>query len=130
MHPTVKKSIVITGSTRGIGKSLAAAFLERHCAVTISGRTQEAVNETVAMLGEKYSTELIFGFPCDVTDFIQVQKLWENAKSRFGRIDIWINNAGIAIPRMNFWELLPDKYDDVVQTNIIGTMYGTKVALT
>ena len=130
MHPTVKKSIVITGSTRGIGKSLAAAFLERDCAVTISGRTQEAVNETVAMLGEKYSTELIFGFPCDVTDFIQVQKLWENAKSRFGRIDIWINNAGIAIPRMNFWELLPDKYDDVVQTNIIGTMYGTKVALT
>jgi NADP-dependent 3-hydroxy acid dehydrogenase YdfG len=88
------------------------------------------VSDAVATLGEKYSGELIFGFPCDVTDFIQVQKLWEDAKSHFGRIDIWINNAGIATPMMKFWELSPDKYADVVQTNIIGTMYGTKVALT
>lgn len=133
MHPIVNiktRSIVITGSTRGIGYSLAAAFLERDCAVTISGRTQEAVSEAEEKLGEKYRKELIFGFPCDVTDFIQVQKLWEDAKSHFGRIDIWINNAGIATPMMKFWELSPDKYDEVVKTNIIGTMYGTKVALT
>jgi len=124
------RSIVITGSTRGIGYSLAAAFLERDCAITISGRTQEAVNDAVGKLGAKYSQELIFGYACDVTDFIQVQKLWENVKGHFGKIDIWINNAGIATPMMKFWELSPDKYADVVQTNIIGTMYGTKVALT
>jgi NAD(P)-dependent dehydrogenase (short-subunit alcohol dehydrogenase family) len=129
MHPIVNKSIVITGSTRGIGYGLASAFLERGCAVTISGRTQEAVNEAVAKFGVKYSRELIFGFPCDVTDFIQVQKLWENTKNHFGRIDIWINNAGMATPMMKFWELSPNQYADVVQTNVIGTMYGTKVAL-
>jgi short-subunit dehydrogenase len=133
MHPIVKiktRSIVITGSTRGIGYSLAAAFLERDCAVTISGRTQEAVNKAVGTLGASYKKELIHGYPCDVTDFIQVQKLWENTQDHFGRIDIWINNAGMATPMMKFWELSPDKYADVVQTNIIGTMYGTKVALT
>lgn len=130
MHPIVKKSIVITGSTRGIGYSLATAFLERDCTIIISGRTQEAVNEAIGKLGAKYSKERIFGYPCDVTDFIQVQKLWENAKSHFGRIDIWINNAGIATPMMKFWELLPDQYVDVVQTNVIGTMYGIRVALT
>jgi NADP-dependent 3-hydroxy acid dehydrogenase YdfG len=96
----------------------------------ISGRTAEAVNEAVTKLGTKYSKELIYGFACDVTDFIQVQMLWEKAQAHFGRIDIWINNAGTAAPMMKFWELSPEQYDEVVLTNIIGTMYGTKVALT
>jgi NAD(P)-dependent dehydrogenase (short-subunit alcohol dehydrogenase family) len=133
MHPIVNiktRSIVITGSTRGIGYSLATAFLERGCTVTISGRAQESVDEAVAKQGVRYSSAQVYGFPCDVTDYIQVQKLWENAKSHFGRIDIWINNAGIATPMMKFWELSPEQYNDVVQTNIIGTMYGTRVALT
>ena len=126
----MNKSVVITGSTRGIGYSLATAFLERDCAIMISGRTAEAVNEAVTKLGTKYSKELIYGFACDVTDFIQVQMLWEKAQAHFGRIDIWINNAGTAAPMMKFWELSPEQYDEVVLTNIIGTMYGTKVSLT
>jgi NAD(P)-dependent dehydrogenase (short-subunit alcohol dehydrogenase family) len=130
MHPVVNKSVVITGSTRGIGYSLASAFLERDCAVTISGRTTEAVNEAASKLSAKYNAELIFSFACDVTDFVQVQQLWERAKDHFGRIDIWINNAGTATPMMKFWELSPEQYVDVVHTNLIGTMYGSKVALT
>jgi NAD(P)-dependent dehydrogenase (short-subunit alcohol dehydrogenase family) len=126
----MKQSVVITGSTRGIGYSLAAAFLERDCAVTISGRTVEAVNEAVTKLCAKYSKELVFGFACDVTDCLQVQMLWEKSQAHFGRIDIWINNAGTAVPMMKFWELKPEQYDEVVRTNILGTMYGTKVALT
>ena len=132
MHPIVNiktRSIVITGSTRGIGYNLAFSFLERGCAVTINGRTQESVDEAIARLGVRYSSELMYGFTCDVTDYVQVQRLWENSKSHFGRIDIWINNAGIAVPMTKFWELSPQQYDDVVQTNIIGTMYGTRVAL-
>jgi NAD(P)-dependent dehydrogenase (short-subunit alcohol dehydrogenase family) len=124
------KSIVITGSTRGIGYNLAAAFLELGCVVTISGRTREAIEAAVNRLGEKYSRDMLYGFPCDVTDYIQVDRLWENAKTHYGRIDIWINNAGIATPRMNFWQASPEQYDEVVQTNILGTMYGTRVALT
>jgi NADP-dependent 3-hydroxy acid dehydrogenase YdfG len=123
------KSIVITGSTRGIGYSLAAAFLERECAVTISGRAREAIEEAVSKLGEEYSRDLIYGFPCNVTDYIQVERLWENAKIHFGRVDIWINNAGIAVPRMSFWQLSPEQYDETVKTNILGTMYGTRVVL-
>jgi short-subunit dehydrogenase len=125
----MNKSVVITGSTRGIGYSLAAAFLERDCAVTVSGRTTQAVDKALGKLRTKYNNELLYGFPCDVTDFNQVQKLWENGISHFGRIDIWINNAGTAVPMMNLWELSPGQYTDVVQTNIIGTLYGSKVAL-
>ncbi len=61
MHPFVSKSVVITGSTRGIGYSLAEAFLERSYGVMISGRTTMAVNETVKKLGAKYAGMQIFG---------------------------------------------------------------------
>ncbi len=130
MHPVVNKSVVITGSTRGIGYNLAAAFLDRGCAVTINGRTQEAVDEAVSKLSSKYSKEQVFGFACDVTDFAQVLKLWESSIGHCGRIDIWINNAGIATPMLKFWELPPERYSEVINTNLLGTMYGTKVALT
>lgn len=124
------RSIVITGSTRGIGYSLAGAFLQRGCAVTISGRTQEAVDEAFAKLGAKHDQGLMYGVPCDVTDYIQVERLWENAKKHFNNIDIWINNAGMAVPMAKFWELTPEQYDKVVRTNVLGAMYGTRVALT
>ena len=123
------KSIVITGSTRGIGYSLAEAFLDRGCSVTISGRSQPSVDEAAAKLSLKYNREKIHGVPCDVTDCNQVVKLWGSAKDLFSTIDIWINNAGMAVPMMKFWELAPEQYDEVVRTNVIGTMYGTRVAL-
>jgi NAD(P)-dependent dehydrogenase (short-subunit alcohol dehydrogenase family) len=123
------KSIVITGSTHGIGYHMAAAFLERDCQVTICGRTKPAVDEAMARLQAKYSPESIFGFACDVTDFSQVQHLWGEAEQHFGRIEIWINNAGTGSPRMNFWDVPPDQFDEVVRANVIGTMYGIKVAL-
>jgi len=124
------RSIVITGSTRGIGYNLAQAFLERGCTVTVSGRTQAAVDEAATKLASHHGNERVFGYPCDVTDYAQVQSLWEAVKSHFDRIDIWINNAGIAHPMMNFWEHSPQQLEEVVDTNVIGTMYGSKVALT
>ena len=125
----MRKSIVITGSTRGIGYCLAEEFLQRACAVTLCGRTQDAVDISVAKLGEKLNRELIYGLQCDVTEYAQVEQLWERAKDHFGAIDIWINNAGMAVPMMKFWELTPEQYEKVVHTNVIGTMYGTRVAL-
>jgi NAD(P)-dependent dehydrogenase (short-subunit alcohol dehydrogenase family) len=123
------KSIVITGSTRGIGYSLAEAFLQRDCTVVINGRTQLAVDAALGRLREKHNPEKIYGVPCDVTDYSQVEQLWEKAIDHFGKIDIWINNAGTAAPMSKFWELTPEQYNEVVFTNVIGTMYGTRVAL-
>ena len=123
------KTIVITGSTRGIGYGLADSFLALGCAVTVSGRTSEAVERAVARLSTKHKADRVFGHPCDVTDFEQVQALWDTAKAHFDKIDIWINNAGIGNSQMNFWELPAERIQAVVSTNLIGAMYGSKVAL-
>ena len=89
------KTVVITGSTRGIGYGLADSFLALNCAVTISSRTPENVEKAVAELAAKHEAERVFGRPCDVTDFEPVQALWDAAQAHFGKIDIWINNQGV-----------------------------------
>ncbi len=123
------KSIVITGSTRGIGYGLADSFLALDCGVTVSGRTLAGVEQAVARLSSKHETESAFGHPCDVTRFEQVQALWDAARSRFGKIDIWINNAGIGHSQADFWEHEPEQITAVVETNLVGAMYGARVAL-
>ena len=123
------KTVVITGSTRGIGYGLADEFLKRGHQVVISGRSNEGVEGAVARLSAQYGMELMLGQACDVTDFGQVQALWGAAVARFGRVDIWINNAGISHPRAPLWEQSATQIEAVVDANLLGAMYGAKVAL-
>jgi len=123
------KNIVITGSTRGIGFGLADEFLKAGCNVVVSGRTQASVDKAVDSLAEKHDPERILGHPCDVGQLPQVEALWEAAASRFGQIDIWINNAGLSHPSVPGWEVPPKVAEHVVSANILGTIYGTRVAV-
>lgn len=123
------KVAVITGSTRGIGRGLAVEFLKRNCAVVVSGRDRGAVEKTVQQLSDIYGREKIAGFPCDVTVLSQVQALWDGAQQKFGTVDIWINNAGITHITKLFSDLDSAEIAPVINTNITGLIYGTKVAL-
>lgn len=120
------KTVVITGSTRGIGYGLAQEFLKRNCQVVVSGRSAEGVAKAVASLG---NAERVLGQVCEVGNYEQVQQLWDAAKARFGQVDYWINNAGIDIPRQPYWDLPIAEVDAIVQTNLMGVMYGSQVAL-
>ena len=123
------KVVVITGSTRGIGRGLAAEFLKKGCPVVISGRSKDKLAKEVERLGERYGSDKVAGQPCDVTDVSQVQTLWNAAKKKFGRVDIWINNAGITHTTKLFVELDPGEIRPVIDTNITGLIYGSHVAL-
>ena len=123
------KSIVITGSTRGIGFGLAESFLARDCAVVVSGRSRGAVDKAIEELGSRYPEDQVFGHPCDVRDPEQLQALWNEAMSRFGKIDIWINNAGLSGPQMMIWKLAPEQIQEVVDTNILGVIFGSQIAV-
>ena len=123
------KIIVITGSTRGIGFGLAEQFLEAGHGVVISGRYRESVDKAVDKLQASFPGAEILGLPCDMTEFGQVKNLWDKAVERFQKVDIWINNAGIAQAQTDFWDLTPEQIQTLVKTNITGAMFGAKVAL-
>lgn len=123
------KTIVVTGSTRGIGYGLVDAFLERGCQVVVSGSTQTSLDQAMISLGDKHEVERILGQLCDVSEYGQVKALWEGAVTRFGKVDIWVNNAGQGQAMQDFWTLSPEQISRVVHVNVIGTMYGSKVAI-
>ncbi len=126
---TSPQTILITGSTRGIGLGMAAEFLKRGHNVVITGPSQPSVEKAVADLTKSFDAKRIFGYPCDVTVLEQVESLWQAAATRFERVDIWINNAGLGHTQTPIWELPPATVEAVIQTNILGTYHGCRVAV-
>lgn len=122
-------SVVITGSTRGIGLGMAKAFLDLGCNVVVSGRGAARVTETVAALGATGDRSArTLGVPCDVARYEDVNALFRVARDRFGRVDVWINNAGTSNPQRAFSEQDPETIQAVVNANLLGTMFGARVA--
>lgn len=127
---TSQQTIVITGSTRGIGKGMAGELLKRGHNVVVSGRTAAAVQQAVAELEPLASgTARVQGVPCDVAQCEALQTLWDEAISKFGRVDIWINNAGISPARQRAGEMRGEDIRNVQQINLQGMMQGTRIAL-
>ena len=122
-------NIVITGSTRGIGLGLAEAFMQLGCNVILSGRKAESVNQTVEVIRQRHQTGLVYGVDCDVRSFDQVQALWDSAIRLTGQVDIWINNAGLSNPRMPIWKNQPEDVQSTLNTNLLGTIFGSMVAM-
>ncbi len=118
------KTIVITGSTRGIGRGLAESFHSRGCNVVVSGRHQAQVDEVVAALGERAA-----GVACDITRIDQLEGLWRCAMEAFGSVDVWINNAGMSIPRKPIFEQSAEQLKAIVDTNLTGILYANKVVM-
>lgn len=121
------KYVVITGSTRGLGLALAKEFLRQGCGVVISGRTSEGV--TRAMEDCSLISKSVAGYVCDVRSPESLTELWRNASNRFGQIDIWINNAGINQPYGNILNVAEGAIEDVIRTNLLGTMHGSRIAV-
>lgn len=122
------KTVVITGSTRGIGRGLADAFLERGCQVVISARSDEAVAQAVAELTQKHPGR-VAGRACDVTQAAQLEGLWQAACEAFGSVDVWINNAGISLPREPLHQADPAGIQRIVSTNLTGALLANRVAI-
>jgi NAD(P)-dependent dehydrogenase (short-subunit alcohol dehydrogenase family) len=123
------KTIVITGSTRGIGLGLAREFLRRGCKVMLSGRSHDSLDRALCALSSEFGTDKVHGTTCDVGIYENVRALWDAASAHFGTIDIWINNAGVNAASVPLWELPAPEINAVVSTNLTGTLFGCKAAL-
>ncbi len=120
------KSVVITGSTRGIGYSMAKEFLKSGCKVTITGR---ATNPSEELMKELKPYEASYQYvSCNVRKINEIEDLWASAARQWGSIDIWVNNAGQNVPHEFCYNTETSYVDAVVDTNIKGVIFGCQVA--
>jgi NAD(P)-dependent dehydrogenase (short-subunit alcohol dehydrogenase family) len=127
MNVLAGKVAVITGSTRGLGLALAEALAREGAAVVVSSRSADAVTAAVERL--RVGGARASGRPVDVAQLAEVEGLAAHAVSEYGKLDIWVNNAGVAGAYGPTVDLAPEAFYRVIQTNIIGVYNGSRTAL-
>ena len=118
---------LITGATRGIGLAIARALAAESCNLILTARDEKSLTKISRELA---STKVqILAHPCDVRDPHSVDALFRAARQKFKRIDILINNAGIAHSNLPIEKLPFPVWNDVLDTNLTGTFLVTQAAL-
>ena len=113
------KTALITGGSRGIGRSIARAFMEAGCAVMLAARKQDRLAQAEKEL--KAVSPQVAAFRCDVSRPDQVKGLVEATARRFGSIQILVNSAGILGPTGPAWQNDPAAWEETIRVNLIGT---------
>ena len=116
-----RKTAIVTGASQGIGAGLAEAFLNRGYSVVANSRRISKGNRFVASA----NLALVDG---DIGEPGTAAKIVDTAVSRFGRIDVLINNAGIFIPKA-FTDYTTEDFDALVSTTLAGFLYVSQLAV-
>lgn len=117
-----EKVVVITGGSKGFGKALAQAFIQRGANVTVTSTATAELQIAAAEIGAEYLT-------ADVSSLDETLSVVDEVVKRHSRLDVWINNAGIQIAPSNVEKVAPEKIHRLFDVNFFGYFYGCKAAL-
>jgi glucose 1-dehydrogenase len=118
------KVAIITGAARGIGRACAERYLKEGAKVVVADVAAEALEKTAAALGDP---SRIVAVGTDVSKRADVDKIVDTAVKVFGRVDIMVNNAGVA-KNQPFLDITEADYDAVLSVNLKGAFFGTQAA--
>jgi len=125
-HNLSGKVVVITGASSGFGKGAALAFAQAGASVVIAARRDEVLDDLAQQC--EISGGHALAVQTDVSRQIDVQNLAQQAINTFGRIDVWINNAGVGAIGQ-FWDIPLEDHAHVIETNVLGVVYGSYFAI-
>lgn len=119
------KNVLVTGSSRGIGKSIAKKFLEYNFNVCINA--DKSVAELNSTLNE-FQSENVYAIKADVSDYAQCLHMFEEAEKKFGSVDILINNAGVSHIGL-FNEMQPSQWKKIMDINFSSVLNCSHIAI-
>src|ERR671921_1253868 len=130
MKQESKKTAIITGSGRGIGKETAIILAKKSVNIVVCSRTQSEINTTVEEISKQTSNSSVLGIKCDVSIPSEVNSLVKSAIEKLGSktIDILVNNAGVAFNR-KLVDTSEEEWDQTINTNLKGAFLFTKAVL-
>jgi 3-oxoacyl-[acyl-carrier protein] reductase len=117
------KVAFVTGSTRGIGREVAAALHEAGAAVAVAGRSADTARDVAAAIGERAR-----GYACDVTNAESVRAALAACEQELGPIDILVNNAGVTRDNL-LLRLSEAEWDEVLAANLRGAFIATQAVI-
>lgn len=117
---------VITGSGSGLGRALALEAAARGASVVVSDLHRERIDETVALIEAAGGTAI--GMPCDVRQPDEVDALLAAGLEAFGTVDLWVNNAGVAVSGKLEDTLVAD-WRWIIDINLMGVVHGCQTAV-
>jgi NAD(P)-dependent dehydrogenase (short-subunit alcohol dehydrogenase family) len=118
--------IVITGASTGIGRASALAFARAGANVVVTSRREEVLSTLAESCKNLGGTAMAIA--ADVTDEPAIHDLARRVVERFGRIDVWINNAAVTL-FARFEQTPPEAYRRVIETNLFGYIHGARAVL-
>lgn len=122
------KIVLITGASSGIGKSCAKKFAELKANLIITARRKEQIEKLSHELSDKHKIKVL-PISIDVRNFTTVKSFYENLKPEWKTIDILVNNAGLARGLDKFYEGKIEDWDEMIDTNIKGLLYVSRVVV-
>jgi 3-hydroxy acid dehydrogenase / malonic semialdehyde reductase len=124
----MKKTVLITGATSGIGKACAVKFASAKNDVIIAGRRNERLLELKLHLENEYGINVL-PLCFDVQNRKAVTDAFANLPTQWQKIDVLINNAGLALGRDSFEEADMDDWETMLNSNVHGLLYVSKAVL-
>ncbi|MBP7497491.1 MAG: SDR family NAD(P)-dependent oxidoreductase [Bacteroidales bacterium] len=122
------KTVLITGATSGIGKATATTFASNGYRLILTGRRQTQLSSLAGTLKRKYNTEsLCLCF--DISDYGQSKNACRKLKGKWDKIDVLINNAGLALGLADIIDGKLEDWEQMIDTNIKGLLYITKMII-
>ncbi len=121
----MRKTVLITGATSGIGEATAIKFAEAMYRLIITGRRKDRLNDLTEHLVQEYGIDVL-PLCFDVRDLRQVEKYLGNLPEEWKNIDILVNNAGLAAGLSHIDDGDRDDWDQMIDTNVKGLLYVTR----
>jgi 3-hydroxy acid dehydrogenase/malonic semialdehyde reductase len=128
MESLKNKVILITGASSGIGKACASAFAKEGADLILAARRLEKLNELAGYLMKEYNVKVLT-IEIDVRNYENVKKIFTNLPKEWEKIDVLINNAGLARGFSSIYEGEIEHWEEMIDTNIKGLLYVTRQVL-